>query len=109
MICKLGVQWEAQSMRSFKLLGWEFYVEGSPEGWRYRWEGDEGRRRTVYRTRDAAMQAGLEDLLAVINDEEPPKSGPMSIAEMQAELARLKARIAALYLIKKARQVQGIR
>jgi hypothetical protein len=112
MICKLGVQWEADGLRRFKLLGWEFYVEGSPEGWRYWWEGDEGRRRVVYPTREAAMRVGLTDLIEAIDyayEDEEPKKGPRSIVELKAELAKVNAKLAVHYLVQKAREVRGIR
>ena len=112
MIWKLGVQWETEGLRSFKLLGWEFYVEGSPEGWRYCWEGD-NRRPVFFATREAAMRAGLTDLIKAIDyafeDEEPPKRGPRSVQELRAELAKIKAKLAVHYLVKKAREVRGIR
>ena len=112
MICKLleadpkmkGLQWEANSMVSFKLVGWGFYVEWSPWGWCYFWDGD-GRQRVFYPTRDAAMRAGVEDLVTAINhayEEEEPRSEPRTLEELKAELIKVRAKQAVLQLLQKA-------
>ena len=91
-------------MRCFKLRGWGFYVEWSPNGWRYFWDGDE-RPRVFYPTRDAAMRAGVEDLVTSLDhayEEEKPRAGPRTIEQLKAELADVRAKIAVLKLLQKS-------
>jgi hypothetical protein len=112
MICKTldtdpkmkGLRWEASSMLSFKLAGWGFYVEWSPNGWHYFWDGDE-RPRLFYPTREAAMRAGVADLVGAIDhacEEEKPTIGPRTLEELKAELANVRAKIVVLKLLDKA-------